>query len=142
MTKKEVNMKASTLNKSSWLFAALFAAFACLAYPQKSLAEDTEVTCKSPEVVLWATGFNGFGSSNAQVTVICTGGSSVPGIRGFAYRISDNPTFASQIATVVGLYELAHPGAPITLYSDLSNLTGNDWGCGSANCRILDQLWP
>jgi hypothetical protein len=70
-------MKASTLNKSSWLLAALFAAFACLAYPQKSLAADTEVTCTAPVVIAWATGAGLTPKPN--VIIDCTGGTSVPG---------------------------------------------------------------
>jgi hypothetical protein len=132
-------MKASTLNESSWLLAALFAAFACLAYPQKSLAADTEVTCTAPVVLVWATG--GGVTPAAQVTIDCTGGSSV-GIRFFAYRIKDNPTVANQIATLVGFYVLENGrGSSITIFSDLSNLSGNNWGCGASNCRIIDQVY-
>ena len=132
-------MKALTLNKSSWLLAALFAAFACLAYPQESLAADTEVTCTAPVVIAWATGAGV--TPAAQVTIYCTGGSSV-GIPFFAYRIKNNPTVANQIATLVGFYVLEHgPGASITISSDLSNTTGNNWGCGASNCRIIDQVW-
>ena len=39
------------------------------------------------------------------------------------------------------LCAVTRSGASITLYSDLSNTSGNNWGCGSANCRILDQVW-
>jgi hypothetical protein len=31
-------------------------------------------------------------------------------------------------------------GASIKLYSDPANLSGASWGCGTGNCRILDQL--
>ena len=88
---------------------------------------------------MWATG--GGVTPAAQVTIDCTGGSSV-GIRFFAYRIKDNPTVANQIATLVGFYVLENGrGSSITIFSDLSNLSGNNWGCGASNCRIIDQVY-
>ena len=140
-------MKALTLykSKSSWLLAAMFVALACLAYPQKSLAADTEVTCHAPVVVVWATGGGPF--PRPQVTIDCTGGSSA-GIQFFAYPLaaapglSFNANFANSIPVLVGNLVLVHgPGTDITLTSDLSNTSGNNWGCGSANCRILDQVF-
>ena len=134
-------MKASTLNKSSWLLAALLAALACLAYPQKSLAAvDTEVTCTAPVVIAWATGAGVTPKPN--VVIDCTGGTSVPGVQFFAYRYDVNPNFANSIPALVGFYVLEHgPGASITLSSNLSDTSGNNWGCGGANCRILNQVW-
>jgi len=131
-------MKASRLNKSSWMLAAIFACLASLAFPQKSLAADTAVTCYAPVVAVWATG--GGPTPAANVFIDCTGGSSV-GFEFFAYRIGANPTVATMIPTLVGSWVQQHgPSAPITLYSDLSNTSGNNWGCGSSNCRILDIL--
>ena len=130
-------MKALTLNKSSWLLAPIFASLACLAYPQKSLAADTQVTCKSP--VAWVSA--GRDGTAPMEIVYCSGGSSAPGAVYFAYRISDNPDFANVIPTVVGDWVKVHgPGASITLFSDLNDLSGAGWGCGASNCRILDQL--
>ena len=138
-------MKALTLYRSSWLLAAIFASLACLAYPQKSLAADTQVTCTAPIVLVWATG--GGSTPRPQVTIDCTGGSSA-GFEFFAYPLapapglSVNANFANSIPTLVGFYLLEHgPGASITLASDLSNTSGNNWGCGASNCRILDQVW-
>ncbi len=132
-------MKASTLNRLSWLLAAIFASLACLAYPQKSLAAETAVTCTAPVVIAWATGAGPTPKPN--VVIDCTGGSSA-GFQFFAYRYDANPNFANSIPALVGFYVLEHgPGASITLSSDLSNTSGNNWGCGSANCRILDQVW-
>lgn len=138
-------MKALTLNKSTWLLVAIFALLVCLAYPQISLAEDTKVECTAPMVVVWATG--GGVTPRPQVTIFCTGGSSVPGIVGFAYPLAPPPNFnfnanfANSIPTVVGLFVREFgSGATITLYSDLSITSGNNWGCGASNCRILDQV--
>lgn len=131
-------MKASTLNKSSWLLAAIFASLACLGYPQKSLAADTQVTCNAPVVIAWATG--GGPTPKPNVVIDCTGGSSA-GFEFFAYRYDVNPNFANSIPSLVGFYVLENGrGASITLYSNLQNLTGSEWGCGNANCRILDQV--
>jgi hypothetical protein len=132
-------MKASTLNKSSWLLAVIFASLACLAYPQKSLAADTAVTCTAPVVIEWATGAGPTPKPN--VVIDCTGGSSA-GFQFFAYRYDVNPNFANSIPALVGFYVLEHgPGASITLSSNLSDTSGNNWGCGGANCRILNQVW-
>ena len=131
-------MKASTLNKSSWLLAAIFAALACLANPQKSLAADTKVTCNSP--VTWLTAGRLPGEKPMEI-VYCSGGSDAGGIVFFASLISANPNVANAIPTLVGLYVLENgPNAPITIYSDLQDLSGVGFGCGAANCRILDQL--
>jgi len=132
-------MKASMLSKSSWLLAAIFASLACFAYPQKSLAADTRVTCTAPVVIAWATGAGSTPKPN--VVIDCTGGSSA-GFQFFAFRYDVNPNFANSIPALVGFYVLEHgAGASITLLSDLSNTSGNNWGCGSGNCRILDQVW-
>lgn len=130
-------MKALTLNKSSWLLAAIFASLACLASPQKSLAADTAVVCNQP--VVWLSAGR---SGTAPMEIVwCSGGSSVSGINFFAYRISDNPNFANAIPGIVGDWVRQYgPGAAITLYSNLSDLSGSGWGCGTNNCRILDQL--
>jgi hypothetical protein len=63
-------MKISTLDKSSWLLAALFGAFAGLAYPQKSLVADTQVTCTAPGVLVWA---KGAGPTPAAPVIHCGG---------------------------------------------------------------------
>ena len=131
-------MKASTPNKPSWLLAAIFASLACLAYPQKSLAAETLVTCNSP--VAWLSALNKPGNNPMEV-VYCSAGSSLPGISFFAYRISDNPDVAIAIPTLVGNWVLVHgSGSSIKLYTDPTNLSGGAWGCGTGNCRVLDQL--
>jgi hypothetical protein len=130
-------MKTLTLNKSSWLLAAIFVSLACLAYPQKSLAVDSKVTCNTP--VAWLTA--GRAGTAPMEIVYCRGGSSVPGIVFFAFRISDNPNVANAIPTVIGSWVQVHgPVTSMTLYSDLTDISGVAWGCGAANCRILDQL--
>jgi len=131
-------MKTLTLTKSFWLLA-IMASLAFLALPQNSFAAaDTQVLCNTPQVDLWYTG--GGSSPNPQVTIDCTGGSSV-GIEFFAFLIKDNPTLASMIPNEIGFAVLANgTSSSVTIYSDLSNLSGSAWGCGNANCRILDQL--
>jgi len=137
-------MKALTLKKSPCLLAAMFASLACLAYPQKSLAADSQVTCHAPVVITWATGAGP--TPRPNVVIDCTGGSSA-GFEFYAYPLapapglSFNANFANSIPTLVGnLVLLNGPATDITLDSDLSNTSGNSWGCGSANCRILDQV--
>jgi len=132
-------MKATALKNSTWLLAAVFASLVWLGTPQKSFAADTQVSCTAPVVVLWEKG--GGPTPSAQITIDCTGGSSA-GYQYYAFRVKDNPTLASLIPTVVGQFLLWNgPGATITLSSDLSDLSGWTWGCGNANCRIIDQLY-
>jgi len=103
----------------------------------KSLAADSKVTCKTP--VAWLTA--GRAGTAPMEIVYCSGGSSAPGIVFFAFRISDNPNVANAIPTVIGSWVQVHgPGIPMTLYSDLTDISGVAWGCGAANCRFLDQL--
>jgi hypothetical protein len=131
-------MKAQANKKSFLLLAAVFASLACLAYPQKSFAADTSVTCTSPLVEL-ATGRNG---TKPRVTVVCTGGSSVSGIDYFAYEISANPNVTAAIPELVGSFvQVNGPGTSITILSDLSDTSGAAWGCAASNCRIIDFLY-
>jgi hypothetical protein len=100
---------------------------------------ETAVTCKEP--IVWIqTGLDG---STPRVTIQCLGGSSVPGIVYFAWpmRTATDETLALLIERTVAGLVLEHGiNATLTLYSELSNTSGNAWGCGSANCRILGQL--
>ena len=133
-------MKALTLKNSPLLLTAVFACLAALALPQSSFAADTAVTCTAPQVVVWYTGVGS--SANPQVTIDCTGGSSAPGIEFFAFLIKDNVTMASMIPVLVGNAVLVGgTGTTITIYSNLSNITGEAWGCGTSNCRIIDQVY-
>jgi hypothetical protein len=131
-------MKILTFKYSSMLLAAVFACLAAVAMPQKSFAADTQVTCTAPQVSVWYTGAGT--TVNPQVTIYCTGGSSA-GFEAYAFLIKDNPTLAAMIPTLVGNAVLVGgTNTTITLYSDLSNLSGTNWGCGNANCRILDVV--
>jgi len=130
-------MKSLSLKNSSWLLAAVFASLAWLGLPQKSFAADTQVTCFSPQVQLSA----GRDGTKPRVTIYCSGGSSEGGIVFFASEISANSNVADSIPTLVANFVLINgTGAPITLWSNLSDLTGPAIGCGASNCRILDQV--
>jgi len=130
-------MKLLALKKSYWVLAAMFVSLVSLVGPQKSFAADTQVTCNAPQVQL-AAGRDG---TKARITVYCSGGSSVSGIDYFASEISTNPTVAAAITGLVGNWVTVHgPSSSITIYSNLSDTSGVAWGCGEANCRILDYL--
>jgi hypothetical protein len=131
-------MKVLALKSSYWLFATVFAFLVCLVGPQKSFATDTSVTCKSPVVQL-AAGRDG---TKPRVTIYCTGGSSEGAIVYFAVEISANPTVAAAIPTLVQGWVLAHgTSSSITILTDLDDTSGYTWGCGAANCRIIDYLY-
>jgi hypothetical protein len=131
-------MKASALKNSSWLLVAMFASLVWLVCPQKSLAADGQYTCYSPVIEL-ATGKDG---GAPRVAVKCTGGSTAPGITWFAFRISDNPTVANMIPTMVGDWvEKYGPNTTMTIFTDLNDLSGGAWGCGTANCRTIYYLY-
>lgn len=129
-------MKTLALKNTYWLLAAIFASAMWLVCPQKSFAE-TEVTCAAPVVVL-STGRDG---TQPRVTVVCTGGSSEAGIIYFAYEISANPNVANMIPTLVASWVLEHgTNSSIKFSSNLNDVSGAAWGCGAANCRIIDYL--
>ena len=130
-------MKVFALKNTYWLLAATFASAMWLVSPQKSFAADTMVTCKAPQVQL-AAGRDGW---QPRVTIICSGGSSESPINYFAYEISANSTVAAAIPALVASWVLENGvGSSITIYSNVSDTSGNAWGCGMGNCRIIDYL--
>ncbi len=115
------------------LLGALLLPFAV----KSASATETTVSCKAPAVQV-ATGAD---STSARVTVQCTGGSSAGNITFFAWQIKANATAALMIERAVAGFVLEDgTGATITIISDLSNTSGNAWGCGSANCRIISYV--
>jgi hypothetical protein len=130
-------MKLSALKNSYWVLAAMFVSLVSLVGPQKSFAADTEVTCTAPQVQLSA----GRDGTKPRVTIYCSGGSSEGTIVYFASENSANPQIAAAIPVLVGDWVKVNGKATtITIYSDLSDDSGPAWGCGLANCRILDQV--
>jgi hypothetical protein len=102
--------------------------------PAPLTADLTKVTCMGPRSEV-ATGQD-IGALAARLTIVCTGGSSAAHIRYFAFRISDNPGVARLLATQAG-----HDVKSITILSDLADISGNSWGCGGANCRIIAYMY-
>ncbi|MFZ0478092.1 MAG: hypothetical protein WAL71_02995 [Terriglobales bacterium] len=130
-------MKVLALKNCYWLFATVFASLVFMVGPQKSFASDTEVTCNAPQVQLSA----GKDGTKPRVTIVCSGGSSEGAIIYFAAEISANATVAAAIPGMVQGWVLVNgPSSAIKIYSNLSDTSGVAWGCGAANCRILDQL--
>ena len=58
----------------------------------------------------------------------------------FSYEVAKNATVSQLLANVTGNHAIQTNDGPITIYSNLSDLSGVAWGCGTANCRIIDQL--
>jgi len=123
-------MENTMLNK--YRLAAL-AIVTCGFAAAPAMAADTAVSCSAP-VAYVITG------SEANYTIVCTGGSSAGAITNFSYEIKTNTTVAQLLAQVVASSAIATGDGAITIYSDLSNTAGIAWGCGSANCRVIDQL--
>jgi hypothetical protein len=109
--------------------------FAAAAAP--AMAADTVVTCNAP-VGYVITGVEGGAEPN--YTIVCTGGSSAGGITNFSYKIKTNTNVAQMLARSAGDHAISTGGGPLTIYSDLSDTSGSAWGCGTSNCRIIDQL--
>ena len=131
-------MKVLALKNSYWILASVFAFLVCVVGPQKSFAADTSVTCNSPVVQL-AAGRDG---SKPRVTVYCSGGSSEGSIVFFASEISANTTVAAAIPILVQGWVLENgSSASITILSNLGDTSGDTWGCGAGNCRIIDYLY-
>jgi hypothetical protein len=103
-------------------------------------AADTVVTCKGPFAIV-NTGQDG---SSPRFTIHCTGGSSAGSITFFAYQISASATVAQLLAqafeTYIARFAATSPGVAVPIASDLSDTSGAAWGCGAANCRIIDYL--
>ncbi len=120
----------------------LFAAFAgipvtmfTMLFAAPSLAANlTKVTCVAP-VAEVATG-ESIAPLEARFTVVCKGGSTAGNITYFAFRIADNPAVAPLLAA-----QLKPNMKSIDVISDLSDTSGNSWGCGGANCRIIAYLY-
>ena len=101
-------------------------------------ATDTTASCTAPLIQL-ATGHDG---TAPRVTVQCTGGASSAPITYFSYEIKTNPTVAQLIErTVYGFVAENGPSfGMIVLFND-KDLSGAAWGCGNANCRIIDYVY-
>jgi hypothetical protein len=115
------------------------AVFSVLAPPAK--AADTTVICKG--AVLTVNTGKGDGTP-PRFTIHCSGGSSAGSITFFAYLISNNPGVAQLLAQAFEAYMVryssSNPGISVPIASNLSDLSGDAWGCGAGNCRIIDYL--
>jgi hypothetical protein len=103
-----------------------------------AFAADTDVTCADPQLQI-NTGRDG---SAPRTTIFCAKGSSASGILWFAWRDSDNPTVAQLIAQDYQAYfqAAATQGCHLHISTNLSDTSGWTWGCGAANCRIIDFI--
>ena len=113
--------------------AALGSAVSCFA-GTAARAADTEVTCYAPQIEV-NTGQDG---TQPRMTLHCTGGSSVTGIDYFAFEISVSPSLAQMIQQTYQGFLETHKKSPVLVSSNLSDTSGNGWGCGVGNCRIID----
>jgi hypothetical protein len=110
------------------------AALTFIAAPAR--AADTEVTCYAPT----ATVNTGQDSTAPRFTITCTGGSTAGQITYFAYEISKNKTVAEMLEPIVGDLLLVNGDSSITISSNLNDTSGDGWGCGASNCRIIDYV--
>jgi hypothetical protein len=73
-------------------------------------------------------------------TIVCTGGSSAGDITHFSYKVAANVNVVQLLSRSAGDHAVGTNDGPITIYSNLSDTSGSAWGCGTGNCRIIDQL--
>jgi hypothetical protein len=99
-------------------------------------AGETAVSCSGP-VGFVNTGLDG---TPPRFTIQCAGGSSAGSITYFAYRISTNANLAAMLVNTFQTYVLQSGGGTITISTDLTDVSGNAWGCSSSNCRVMDYL--
>ncbi len=101
-------------------------------------AADTTVSCATP----FAEVNTGQDGTSPRFTIHCIGGSTAGSITFFAYQISTNPTVAQLLLQAFTTFEAktSPPPGTIPISSDLSDTSGVAWGCGAANCRIIDYL--
>jgi hypothetical protein len=105
--------------------------FAAAAVP--AMAAEKAVTCNAP-VAYVITG------SEANYTIVCTGGSSAGSITNFSHKITTNDNVVLQLAQAAGSHAISTADGSITIYSNLKDTSGTAWGCGENNCRIISQL--
>lgn len=108
-----------------------------LVAPSPARAADTTVSCVDPQFYLTAGHGN---ATQPRFEIDCPGGSNV-GIKIFSFLISSNPTLALLFERAAAGWVLENgTHSTILLGSNLADTSGNAWGCGAANCRILDGL--
>jgi hypothetical protein len=78
--------------------------------------------------------------SEANYTIVCTGGSSAGSITNFSHKITTNDNVVLQLAQAAGSHAISTADGSITIYSNLKDTSGTAWGCGENNCRIIGQL--
>jgi hypothetical protein len=129
---KTEEVKNTSLRFSLFLLALLAPCF------NSAFAADTNATCADPQLQI-NTGEDG---TQPRTSIFCAKGSSVPGILWFAFRDSSNPTVAQLIALNYQSYfqAAATQGCHLHISTNLSDTSGNAWGCGGANCRIIDYI--
>ena len=104
-----------------------------------SAATTTTVTCFKP-VTQISTGQGGT-FDQPRWTLQCLGGSTASNVTFFAWRLADDPYVAPLLEEAFGHLILAgKPPASVTILTNLSDISGNAWGCGSANCRKISFL--
>ncbi len=97
-------------------------------------AADTAVTCYMPQIEVNTGQYN----TQPRMTLHCLGGSSASGISYFAVEVSQNPVVAQMVQQVYQSFLSVNKKASVQLASNLSDTSGDAWGCSSNNCRILD----
>jgi hypothetical protein len=99
-------------------------------------AADTAVTCNNPNITV----NTGRDATSPRLTIECLGGSSAGNIVYFGYRISTDPSIAALLSQTFQTNIFQTGGGSIVIASNLEDASGSAWGCGAANCRIIDYL--
>ncbi len=106
--------------------------------PSVHPATEATISCYKPEVQV-STGRVGSGD-HPRVTILCTGGTNVMPIQYFAYELSSSETLPLLIERVVAGWVATGTTKPLYILSNLADTSGALWGCGGANCRIIDYV--
>jgi hypothetical protein len=125
-----------TMSITKLLSVSVAAVLATLLTAPHARASESAVKCFTPEIVI-QTGKN---ENAPSIYIYCSGGSSFPGVVYFGWRISDNPNIAPLVVASVAAVQIEKV-SEVTVYTNLLDLSGNTWGCGSANCRIIGQIF-
>jgi hypothetical protein len=116
------------------LLGAISVSLLATFFAPASFAQMTTVLCVSPQVQI-TTGLDG---TAARIVINCSGGSSAAGIPFFAFRISDDPTVVAFLPPAIGSYVLLYGAmAKLQILTDLSDTSGDAWGCSATNCRRI-----
>jgi hypothetical protein len=123
------------LNKYRVFSVAAVTSFAALLFTTDAHATVRDFLCPSIAKVIINTGTGNTGDP-PRFYAQCS--SYWGSLNIFAIRLSDGADMFDALNSVAISAQIS--GRPIEIYFDDADLSGNNWGCGTGNCRIIQQF--